>query len=155
MNDEDYMQIAYEEALLAFKEGEIPVGAIVVKDGRIIGKGHNHRERNLDISSHAEIEAIKEAAKTIGDWRLSGTTMYVTLEPCLMCAGAILQSRISKLIFSSKDKKDGAIVSNYYVFEEPSIHERPLVYYGLFSDKADKLLKDFFAKKRNSNQSSS
>ncbi len=149
MSDEEYMKIAFQEALLAKEEGEIPVGAIVVKDGEIIGKGHNHREVDFDISSHAEIEAIKQAEKHLGNWRLTGATLYVTLEPCLMCAGAILQSRINKLVFASPDEKDGAIISNYFVYDQPSIHERPLVYHGVLFNECNDLLKDFFKNKRN------
>ncbi len=148
MNDEEYMHEAYLEAIKALDEDEVPVGAIIVKDGQIIGRGHNHREKNNDISSHAEIEAIKEAESNINNWRLDGAILYVTLEPCLMCAGAILQSRISKVFFASKDKKDGAIISNYFVYDQPSIHERPLIYGGILENECDSLLKDFFKSKR-------
>lgn len=148
MSDEEYMLLALIEAKKAYDEDEVPVGAVIVKDGVIIGKGHNKREKNHDISSHAEIEAIKQAEKTLGDWRLDGAAMYVTLEPCLMCAGAILQSRISKLVFSLRDPKDGAIVSNYFVYDSPSIHQRPLVYSGVLQDECDTLLKKFFESKR-------
>ncbi|MBR4274984.1 MAG: nucleoside deaminase, partial [Bacilli bacterium] len=94
-------------------------------------------------------EAIKEAEKTLGNWRLDGATLYVTLEPCLMCSGAILQSRISKVVFGSRDEKDGAIVSNYFVFDSPCSHERPLVFGEVLKDECDALLKNFFASKRN------
>ncbi len=148
MNDEEYMYQAYLEAMRALDDDEVPVGAIVVLNGEIIGRGYNHREINHDVSSHAEIEAIKEAEKNVNDWRLDDATLYVTLEPCLMCAGAILQSRISKLVFASADKKDGAIISNYFVYDQPSIHERPLVYSGVLTDKCDSLLREFFQRKR-------
>lgn len=148
MNNEEYMHEAFLEALKALNEDEVPVGAIIVKDGKIIGRGHNHRENNNDISSHAEIEAIKEAEQYLNNWRLEGTELYVTLEPCLMCAGAILQARIGKVYFASKDKKDGAIVSNYYVYDQPSIHERPLIYGGFLENECDSLLKEFFKGKR-------
>lgn len=148
MTDLEFMNLAYQEAKKACALDEVPVGAIIVKDGLVIGKGFNKREGKLDISSHAEIEAIKEAENSIGNWRLDGCSMYVTLEPCLMCAGAILQSKISKLVFASKDEKDGAIISNYFVYDSPSIHQRPLVFYGLMQKECDSLLKWFFAKKR-------
>lgn len=148
MNDEEYMELAYEEALKGLSFDEVPVGAIIVKDGKVIGKGHNSRERNCDISGHAEIMAIKEAEQTLGNWRLDGATLYVTLEPCLMCAGAILQARIHKVVISSLDVKDGAILSHYYVYDFPSIHERPLVYQGILKEKCDLLLKNFFQEKR-------
>ncbi len=144
MSDEEYMEIAYEEALKGLSFDEVPVGAIIVKDGKIIGKGHNSRERNCDISGHAEIMAIKEAEETLGNWRLDGASLYVTLEPCLMCAGAILQARIHKVVISSLDSKDGAILSHYYVYDSPSSHERPLVYQGVLKEKCDLLLKNFF-----------
>ncbi|MCQ2911902.1 MAG: tRNA adenosine(34) deaminase TadA [Bacilli bacterium] len=146
--EEKYMKAAIELAKQAETYGEIPVGAVVVLDNKIIGKGFNKRESKLDISSHAEIEALKDAEKNIGNWRLDGATIYVTLEPCLMCAGAILQSRVSKVVFGSYDEKDGAIVSHYFVYDTPSIHERPLVYGGILKDECDSLLKNFFASKR-------
>ena len=142
------MKIAYELAKEAGFAGEIPVGAVVVLNDKIIGKGFNKRESKFDISSHAEIEAIKDAEKTLGNWRLVGATLYVTLEPCLMCSGAILQSRVSKVVFGSRDEKDGAIVSNYFVFDSPCSHERPLVYGDILKEECDALLKDFFASKR-------
>ena len=148
MTDLDYMKIAYELAKEAGFAGEIPVGAVVVLNDKIIGKGFNKRESKSDISSHAEIEAIKDAEKTLGNWRLDGATLYVTLEPCLMCSGAILQSRVSKVVFGSRDEKDGAIVSNYFVFDSPCSHERPLVYGDILKEECDALLKDFFASKR-------
>ena len=148
MTDLDYMKIAYELAKEAGFAGEIPVGAVVVLNDKIIGKGFNKRESKFDISSHAEIEAIKDAEKTLGNWRLDGAALYVTLEPCLMCSGAILQSRVSKVVFGSRDEKDGAIVSNYFVFDPPCSHERPLVYGDILKEECDALLKDFFASKR-------
>jgi tRNA(adenine34) deaminase len=148
MTDLDYMQKALELAKEAGIAGEIPVGAIVVLNDKIIGQGFNKRESKFDISSHAEIEAIKDAEMTLGNWRLDGATLYVTLEPCLMCSGAILQSRLSKVVFGSRDEKDGAIVSNYFVFDSPCSHERPLVYGDILKDECDALLKSFFASKR-------
>ena len=148
MLDEFYMQEAIKEAQKAYELDEIPVGAVVVKDGEIIGRGHNLREKNRDVSSHAEIEAMKDASNKIGDWRLSGCTLYVTLEPCPMCSGAILQSRISRVVFGAKDSRDGAIVSNYFLFDSPCIHERPLIDFGTLSKECEELLKSFFFNKR-------
>ncbi|MCF0232862.1 MAG: nucleoside deaminase [Enterococcus sp.] len=147
--DKNYMQIAIELAKQARSEGEIPVGALIVRENKIIGKGFNRREGKQDISSHAEIEAIKAAEQEIGNWRLDGSTIYVTLEPCLMCAGAILQSRISKVVFGSYDKNDGALVSKYFVYDAPSVHERPLVFGGVLQEECDTILKEFFNSKRN------
>lgn len=149
MQDEIFMQEALKEAQKAYELGEIPVGAVVVKDDVIIGRGHNLREKNNDISSHAEIEALKDAAKTLGNWRMNGCTLFVTLEPCPMCSGAILQSRISRVVFGAKDTRDGAVVSNYYLFDSPCAHERPLVSVGTLNGECEKLLKLFFLEKRN------
>lgn len=149
MQDEFFMQEALKEAQKAYELGEIPVGAVVVKDNKIIGRGHNLREKNNDISSHAEIEALKDAAKTLGNWRMNGCVLYVTLEPCPMCSGAILQSRLRRVVFGSKDPRDGAVVSNYYLFDSPCVHERPLFSVGTLSDECEKLLKLFFLEKRN------
>lgn len=146
--EEKYMQIAIDLAKQAETYGEIPVGAVVVLNDKIIGKGFNKRESKVDISSHAEIEALKDAEKNTGNWRLDGATIYVTLEPCLMCAGAILQSRVSKIVFGCRDERDGALVSHYYVYDEPSIHERPLVYGGILKEDCENLLKHFFLEKR-------
>ena len=148
MNDVDFMRIAYEEAKKAFQENEVPVGAVIVKDGRVISVGHNHRESKNDITSHAEIEAIKNASEILGSWKLSGCTLFVTLEPCLMCAGAILQSRLSRVVFGAKDNEDGAIISNYYVFDSPTKLERPLVSVGIMENECSLLIREFFTNKR-------
>lgn len=142
------MALAIEEAKKAFAEGEVPVGAVIVKEDLVIARGHNQRERKYDIGSHAELEVIRNAEKQLQNWRLDGCTLYVTLEPCLMCAGAILQSRISKLVFGAKDEKDGAILSHYFVFDSPSLHERPLVFPGVKEEECQKILRDFFQRKR-------
>lgn len=147
-NFDDYMEEALKEANLAFGEGEVPVGAVIVKDGKIIGRGHNRREKGGDISSHAEIEALKDASKNTGDWRLNGCSLIVTLEPCLMCAGAILQSRIASLVFGAKDPKEGAVVSLYHVFDDPRSGERPLIYSGIKEADCVNILTRFFSLKR-------
>ncbi|MCQ2772790.1 MAG: nucleoside deaminase [Bacilli bacterium] len=148
MTDIEFMDLALKEAEKAMNENEIPVGAVVIKDGMIISVGHNQREKFNDVTSHAEIEALKGAAKKLGTWKLDGCTLYVTLEPCLMCTGAILQSRISRVVFGAKDEQDGAIVSNYFVFDSPTKLERPLVSVGVLEDKCSLLLKTFFSNKR-------
>jgi len=151
MNDEEYMRYALKLANKAFFEDEVPVGAIIVKDGQIIGEGYNRREKENDISSHAEIEALKNAAKTMGDWHLEGATIYVTLEPCLMCIGAILQAKIARIVFGASDHQAGAIISNYCILNEPSITHRPLVSTGLLEEECKNILKKFFKKKRRNN----
>ncbi len=138
---------ALKEAKLAYKEGEIPVGAVVVRNDQIIGRGHNGREKSLDISSHAEINAIKNAAKTLGRWDLHDCSLYVTLEPCLMCAGAILQSRIRFVCFGSLDKKAGAILSIYHVFDANNAYMPPLIDKCTCESECSDILKRFFDEK--------
>lgn len=148
MGKEEFMMEAFKEAKLAFDEGEVPVGAIIVKDGQIVGRGHNRKEHTLDISSHAEIEAIRDAAKNLGKYYLIGCSIYVTLEPCLMCASAIAQSKISSLYYGADDLAEGAISSHHYIFDDPSIKNRPLVYKGFMAKESESLLKSFFEDKR-------
>lgn len=148
MDDIKFMQEALKEAQKAFHEGEIPVGAVLVKGDKIIGRGHNRREQNLNISSHAEIEAINAAAKKVGSWQLNETSLYVTLEPCLMCAGAISQARIMNLIYGCDNKEYGAIVSNYFVYNDPKLQFHPLVTTGILKGECEKILKDFFQTQR-------
>ncbi len=143
-----YMEEALKEANIAFSSGEVPVGAIIIKDGKIIGRGHNKRENKNDISSHAEIEAIKEAEKTIGKWSLEGCSIYVTVEPCLMCSGAIKQARIGSLFYGANDKTMGAIKSHYHVYDDPNIEHNPLVYSGIKEEECASLMRRFFAEKR-------
>ena len=144
MTDEQYMNLALLEARKAIEENEVPVGAIVVFDGNIVGKGHNGREAKLDISSHAEIEAIKDAEKNLGKWDLSGCTLYVTVEPCLMCSGAILQSNISRLVFGTTDPTMGAVCSHYEVFDDVTSPNRPLVTKGVLEKECANLMLEFF-----------
>lgn len=139
----DFMLEALKEAELALEEGEVPVGAVVVKDGQIIGRGHNTREGNFDIAGHAEIVAMKEAAKTLGHWALDGCALYVTLEPCLMCAGAIKQARIRSLHYGAKDERYGA-ESAYHLFSMKDAYMSPLVYAGEEEAKSATLLNRFF-----------
>ncbi len=142
------MNQAIAEAKAAFDEGEVPVGAVVVRNGEIIAKAHNHKEKDLDISSHAEINAIKEAEKALGRWDLHDCSLYVTLEPCLMCAGAILQSRIRYLCFGAADEKAGAIVSAYHVFDDKNAYTPPLIDKGVCKNECVNLLVKFFEKQR-------
>ena len=144
-----FMKEALKEAEAAFNDGEVPVGAVVVKDGQIIGRGHNRKEAKNDVSSHAEIEAIRAASSYLGSWSLSGCTLYVTLEPCLMCAGAIVQSRISRLVYGAEDIDRGAIVHTVQSFELYKKDNDPLVSRGVLQDECETLLKKFFALQRN------
>lgn len=142
-----YMQIAFEEAKKAYNLNEVPVGAIIVLNGEVIGKGHNLRESNQDALAHAEIMAIKEAQQHLNSWRLEDAVMYVTLEPCAMCAGAIIQSRIKKIYIGAKDPKSGAAGSIINLFDNPWNHQVELEF-GIMEVESSKLLKEFFKKLR-------
>lgn len=143
-----FMNEAISEALLAEKDGEIPVGAVIVKDGEIIARAHNRRMEKQNALSHAEIEAINIACRFLHDWRLDGCELYVTLEPCPMCAGAIIQSRIDSVIFGAYDLKAGCADSVTNMFSMP-FEKVPEVYGGIMEDKCRDLLKTFFERLRN------
>lgn len=135
-------------ACAAAAEGEVPVGAIVVKDGIIIGRGSNRPLTSHDPTAHAEIIAIREAAAYLGNERLTGCELWVTLEPCAMCAGAISHSRIARLYFGADDPKGGAVVHGPTLFAQATVHHRPEIYAGIAADESAALLKDFFKKRR-------
>ena len=141
--DKKFMREALNLAKIAASEGEVPVGAVIVKDGKIIAKGKNEREKKQNALSHAEIEAINNACKELGSWRLDGCEMYVTLEPCPMCAGAIINARIKTLIFGAYDSKMGSIDSVINLCDYPYNHKVE-VYGGICEDKALAVLQDFF-----------
>lgn len=145
---EQIMLKALNQAKLANKKGETPVGAVIVKDGQIIARGHNLKEAKNDVTSHAEIEAIRKAAKKLGTWRLDGCEMYVTLEPCPMCAGAIIQSRISTLYIGAMDKRAGAAGSVVDLFRVQQFNHRVDVVLGLLFEECGEVLKSFFEKVR-------
>lgn len=147
MNDEFFMDQAIELAKEASKEGEVPVGAVVVIDGRIVGRGRNRRETDKNALAHAEIEAINEACKTLGGWRLWQCDMYVTLEPCPMCTGAIINSRIKRLVYGASDSKAGSCGSVVNLFSLPYNH-KPEVISGLKQEECAALLSDFFKRLR-------
>lgn len=146
--DEDFMAHALSLAKKAAGLGEVPVGAVVVRDGQIIGEGWNLRETNRNPLQHAEIMAIQEAAKNSNAWRLSETTLYVTLEPCLMCAGAIYQARIPRVIFGAMDPKAGACGSLYQIHEDARLNHRYLVQPGVLANECSEVLKEFFRNRR-------
>lgn len=147
MSDNEYMKLALSEADLATKEGEIPVGAVIVKDGRVISTARNNREATGDATGHAEILAIRAACETLGGWHLDGCELYVTLEPCPMCMGAIVNSRISRVVFGAKDAKAGACGSVVNLCSYPLNH-KPLIEHGVMSEECSTVLTDFFNKKR-------
>ena len=138
-----FMTAALEEANAAAKNGEVPVGAVIVKNGEIIATGRNMREEKQNALSHAEIEAINNACKKLGSWRLDGCEMYVTLEPCPMCTGAIINSRISTLIFGAYDSKAGSVDSVINLCDYPYNH-RPEIYGGIMEDECLEVLQKFF-----------
>ncbi len=142
-----YMKEALQLAKQAAQRGEVPVGAVVVKDGVVIGRGRNGREEKNDVSSHAEMEAIRDAAKTLGDWRLGGCELYVTLEPCAMCCGAILHARLSRVVFGAYDEAAGAVVSKAHLLSG-TLAPAPQVIGGLLAAQSEALLQDFFAERR-------
>ncbi len=141
-----FLEKAYEEALKALNKDEVPVGAVIVKGGLIIGKGHNMRISENNPLLHAEISAIQDASKTLNSWRLDGTTMYVTLEPCMMCVGAIMQSRIDRVVFGALDKKGGCVCSNLDINRLKLPFK--IEYEYLEHEKSSQILKDFFKNKR-------
>ena len=145
--DKKFMFEALELAKAAANEGEVPVGAVIVKDGKIIAKGRNEREKKQNARSHAEIEAINEACNKLGSWRLDGCEMYVTLEPCPMCAGAIINARIKTLIFGAYDIKMGSIDSVVNLCDYPYNHKVE-VYGGICEAECLEILQDFFKKLR-------
>ncbi len=141
--DEQFMRSALALAQEAADEGEVPVGAVIIKDGQIIGRGRNRREIGKNALAHAEIEAIDEACRTLGGWRLSGCRLYVTLEPCPMCAGAIINARIDEVIYGTADPKAGSCHSLVELFALPYNHQ-PLVRAGILEEECRSVLKSFF-----------
>lgn len=147
-DDEFFMRLALREAEKAGEEDEVPVGACIVKDGIVVALGRNRRERTNDVISHAEIEAIQGAQRVLGDWRLEGCTMYVTLEPCLMCAGAIIQARIARLVFGAWDPKGGVAGSVLNVFLSGLFPHRVEIRGGVGAEESGRLLRRYFQRKR-------
>ena len=146
--DNFFMNKALDEAYEAYKLDEVPIGAVIVKDGQIVGKGYNRKEISLDTTNHAEIIAIKEASKNLKNWRLTDCTMYVTVEPCPMCAGAIVNSRIKKLVIGTMDPKGGACGSLYNIVENDNLNHRVIVRRGVLEKECSNIMKNFFKKLR-------
>ncbi len=145
---EYYMRLAIAEAKKAFEKDEVPVGAIIVYGNSVIAKAHNQREMLLDPTAHAEMIAITQASAYLQNWRLSDTTVYVTLEPCAMCAGALVQARVKNLVYGAKDEKQGACESTVNLVNDPRFNHRVNVISGVLEDECSLLLKQFFLKKR-------
>lgn len=147
-NARKMMEEALALARQAAESGEVPVGAIVVKDGQIIGRGANRPLKSHDPTAHAEIIALRQAAVALGNDRLTGCELWVTLEPCAMCAGAIAHARIARLYYGADDPKGGAVTHGPRLFDQPTVHHRPEVYAGIAADEAAAMLKAFFAERR-------
>lgn len=146
--EEKYMKEALKEALKAYKKEEVPVGAIIVKDGKIIARAHNLKESKNLATCHAEILAIQKASKKLNAWRLEDCEMYVTLEPCSMCAGALIQSRIKKIYIGAMDYKTGACGSVFNLFEDYTFNHKVEYETGILKDECEKILQDFFKELR-------
>ena len=146
--DEYFMRLALREAERALEHDDVPVGCVIARDGELIGAGPNERELRGDPTAHAEMVAIREAASRTGGWRLAGSVLYVTLEPCAMCAGAVVLARVPRVVFGATDPKAGAAGSVLDVLSEPRLNHRPQVAGGLLADESAALLRDFFARRR-------
>lgn len=148
MNNEDWMRHALQLAARAEAEGEVPVGAVLVREGEVIGEGWNRPIGTHDPSAHAEMLALRDAAKRVGNYRLPGTTMYVTLEPCPMCVGAMIHARVQRVVFAAHDPKTGACGSALDLPEHPSHNHRLLVEGGMLAEEAAAMLRAFFRARR-------
>ena len=148
MTHDDAMRTALEQARAAAAAGEVPVGAVVLHEGAVIAARHNEREVANDPTAHAEVLALRDAAAALGRWRLDDCTLVVTLEPCVMCAGALLNSRIGTLVYGAADLKAGATASLYNVTTDPRLNHNPPVFHGVLAAECAQLLADFFASKR-------
>lgn len=148
------MRLALAEAEKAYARGEIPIGAVLVRneDGTVVSRGHNLRESKNDATAHAEMEAIREACARLNRWRLSGLTLYVTIEPCAMCAGALVNSRIDRLVYGSTESKFGAVESIFNVVNHRLLNHRLSVTAGVLEDECRQLMKDFFRMRREQNK---
>lgn len=146
--DSVYMEMAIEQAQAAYELNEVPVGSVIVKQGRIIAAAHNQREQLRDPTAHAEMIAITQAAESVQDWRLEGCTLFVTLEPCPMCAGAIVQARIPRVVFGALDPKGGAVTSLFHLLNDARLNHRSEVVPGVLTDRCAALLTDFFERQR-------
>ena len=146
--DERYMRMAIDQAMIAEESGDVPIGCIVVYENRVIGKGYNQREKLQDPTAHAEMIALTAASEFIGSWRLHGCTMYVTLEPCSMCAGALVLARIDRLVYGCDDPKTGAVKSLYNIVQDDRLNHHIEVSSGVLAEECSKMLSDFFAGRR-------
>ena len=148
-NDNIYfMGLAIEEAKISFEEGEVPVGAILVKNSKIIAKSHNQRETSKDPTGHAEIIALRYGSEKNDNWRLTDTTLYVTKEPCIMCAGAMINARLGRLVYGCRDEKGGAVDSLYHVLSDKRLNHQVEVISGVLEEECSEILRQFFKSRR-------
>lgn len=147
-SDERYMALALEEARLAAQEGEVPIGAVVVCDGAVVARAHNRRETDADPSAHAEFLAMVQASRALGRWRLTGCTVYVTVEPCLMCAGLMVNARIDRCVYGAPDPKGGAVGTLFDVSDDPRLNHAFLVTSGVLREQCAEELRTFFRARR-------
>jgi tRNA(adenine34) deaminase len=148
MTDVEYMELALAEAKEAARGGEVPIGAILVMDGQVVARGGNRPIGSCDPSAHAEIVVLRAAARAAGNYRLPGAVLYVTAEPCIMCAGALIQARITRLVYGCDEFKGGAVRSCFSVFDHPALNHRIQVSPGILSEQCAAILSEFFASKR-------
>ncbi len=151
-DDRSYMALALEEATKGMVKDEVPVGALVVHQGKIIGMGYNRREELQEPTSHAEILALREASASLGSWRLDDCTLYVTLEPCIMCTGAIIQARVPRLVFGCHDPKGGAVESLYRLCDDPRLNHSVEITSGIMKEQCARILSGFFISLRQKNR---
>jgi tRNA(adenine34) deaminase len=146
--DEYFMRLAIREAQAALDHDDVPIGAVVVHDGEVIGAGHNERELRQDPTAHAELLALREASRALGSWRVLDAVLYVTLEPCTMCAGAIVLARVPRVVYGATDPKAGAAGSVLDILAQPRLNHRPAVAGGLLAEECGAMLTDFFGSRR-------
>jgi len=146
--DNYFLRLALEEAILAYNGGEVPVGAVLVKDDRIIAKAHNQRETLRDPTGHAEIIALKNGSKAEDNWRLTDSTLYVTKEPCIMCAGAMVNARLGRLVYGCRDEKGGAVDSLYSLLSDKRLNHQVEVVSAVLEEECSEILKRFFQNRR-------
>jgi tRNA(adenine34) deaminase len=146
--DEYFMRLAIREAQAALDHDDVPIGAVVVRDGEVIGAAHNERELRQDPTAHAELLALREASRALGSWRVLDAVLYVTLEPCTMCAGAIVLARVPRVVYGATDPKAGAAGSVLDILAQPRLNHRPAVAGGLLAEECGALLTDFFGSRR-------
>jgi len=148
MDDTSWMRLALDEARRALEHGDVPIGAVAVRDGALIARARNEREARADPTAHAELTALRQAAQAVGHWRLEGVTLYCTLEPCAMCAGAMVLARLPRLVFAAPDPKAGAAGSVLNLLDHPQLNHRVEVTGGVLADEAAALIRQFFAELR-------